>query len=197
MFAEKDVALIFKAVKFAADKHRHQRRRNEEESPYINHPIDVAETLWRGGGGRGAAALVAGLLHETVEEGGRKDPESEAEFGADVLSLVQEVSDDKSLPKEVRKQLQIENAPHKTYGAKLIKLGDKINNIRDLSQSPPATWSLERKQKYLDWTEQVIAGLRGTSADLEEHYDRLLLEARQALNGTANGALGDQSLDQS
>ncbi|HMQ56187.1 MAG TPA: phosphohydrolase, partial [Anaerolineae bacterium] len=124
-------------------------------------------------------------------------PEIEAEFGADVLSLVQEVSDDKSLPKEVRKQLQIENAPHKTYGAKLIKLGDKINNIRDLSQSPPATWSLERKQKYLDWTEQVIAGLRGTSADLEEHYDRLLLEARQALNGTANGALGDQSLDQS
>lgn len=197
MFAEKDVALILKAVKFAADKHRHQRRRNEEESPYINHPIDVAETLWRVGGVRDVPVLVAAILHDTIEDTDATAPEIEAEFGPDVLSLVQEVSDDKSLPKEVRKQLQIENAPHKTYGAKLIKLGDKINNIRDLSQSPPATWSLERKQKYLDWTEQVIAGLRGTSAGLEEHYDRLLLEARQALNSTANGAPGDQLLGQS
>lgn len=188
MFTEKDVALILKAVKFAADKHRHQRRRNEEGSPYINHPIDVAETLWRIGGVRDIRVLVAAVLHDTIEDTDATSQEIEAEFGAEVLALVEEVSDDKSLPKQVRKQLQIENAPHKSYGAKLIKLGDKINNIRDLSQSPPPTWSLARKQQYLNWTEQVIAGLRGTNAELENHYDRLLAGARQMLNG-----LGDAS----
>lgn len=188
MFTEKDVALILKAVKFAADKHRHQRRRNEEESPYINHPIEVAETLWRIGGVRDIRVLVAAILHDTIEDTDATSQEIEAEFGAEVLSLVQEVSDDKSLPKQVRKQLQIENAPHKSYGAKLIKLGDKINNIRDLSQSPPPTWSLARKQQYLAWTEQVIAGLRGTNADLENHYDRLLAGARQMLSGPGDAS---------
>jgi guanosine-3',5'-bis(diphosphate) 3'-pyrophosphohydrolase len=188
LFTEKDVALILKAVKFAADKHRHQRRRNEEGSPYINHPIDVAETLWRIGGVRDIRVLVAAVLHDTIEDTDATSQEIEAEFGAEVLALVEEVSDDKSLPKQVRKQLQIENAPHKSYGAKLIKLGDKINNIRDLSQSPPPTWSLARKQQYLNWTEQVIAGLRGTNAELENHYDRLLAGARQMLNGLVDAS---------
>jgi guanosine-3',5'-bis(diphosphate) 3'-pyrophosphohydrolase len=92
-----------------------------------------------------------------------------------------EVTDDKSLPKEKRKRLQIENAAHKSYGAKLIKLADKACNVRNLVTMPPKDWSLERRQEYLLWTEKVVAGLRGTNAALEEYYDHELASGKMLL----------------
>ena len=100
---------------------------------------------------------------------------------ADVLALVLEVTDDKSLSKPTRKQLQIEHAPHKSEKAKLLKIADKINNIRDIIKSPPESWSLERRQEYLLWSEKVVAGLRGVSPKLEDQYDQLLMEGKQSL----------------
>ncbi|MCB0194914.1 MAG: bifunctional (p)ppGpp synthetase/guanosine-3',5'-bis(diphosphate) 3'-pyrophosphohydrolase [Anaerolineae bacterium] len=180
-FDEKDLSLIIEATRFAAEKHANQRRRNKEASPYINHPITVAEILWQIGHVRDISVLVAAILHDTIEDTETTPEEIEQLFGPKVLSLVQEVSDDKSKPKMERKRLQIENAPHKSPGAKLIKLGDKISNIHDITDSPPASWSLQRKLDYLDWTEKVIAGVRGTNAALEAHYDQLLNEARAEL----------------
>lgn len=180
-FDEKELSLILEATHFAAEKHKSQRRRNAAGSPYINHPIAVAEILWQLGQVREIPVLVAAILHDTIEDTETTPQEIEELFGQEVLSLVQEVTDDKSKPKMERKRLQIENAPHKSRGAKLIKLGDKISNIHDITASPPASWSLQRKLDYLDWTEKVIAGVRGTNAALEACYDKHLQEARAAL----------------
>jgi len=175
------IGLILKALRFSAEKHNDQRRKDAKSSPYINHPIQVAETLWTIGGVRDITLLIASILHDTIEDTSTLPDEIEAEFGRDVLALVREVTDDKSLPKKVRKQLQVETAAHKTLSAKLLKLADKICNVRDLITSPPLDWSLERRQEYLLWTEKVVAGLRGVNENLESYYDDLLIRAKQSL----------------
>ena len=173
--------MLLKALRFSAEKHNDQRRKDSKSSPYINHPIQVAETLWTVGGVRDGALLVAAVLHDTIEDTDATPSEIEREFGNEVLGLVLEATDDKSLPKEVRKQLQIENAPNKSPRAKMLKLADKLCNIRDIVRLPPADWSLKRKQEYLLWTEKVVKGLRGTNKELEAHYDEVLKEGRQLL----------------
>jgi GTP diphosphokinase / guanosine-3',5'-bis(diphosphate) 3'-diphosphatase len=175
------VGLILKAMRFAAEKHSDQRRKDSKLSPYINHPIQVAETLWSIGEVRDLTLLLASILHDTVEDTDTKPEEIRAEFGEDVLALVLEVTDDKSLPKKVRKQLQVETAPHKTRSAKLLKLADKICNVHDILASPPENWSLERRKEYLLWTERVVAGLRGVDARLESRYDELLASGKRSL----------------
>jgi GTP diphosphokinase / guanosine-3',5'-bis(diphosphate) 3'-diphosphatase len=178
---DNSVGLILKALNFAAGKHNDQRRKDSQSSPYINHLIGVAETLWSVGHVRDETLLVAAILHDTIEDTNTTAEEIRAEFGVEVLSLVLEVTDDKSLPKQTRKQLQVEHAPHKSDKAKLLKIADKINNIRDIIKSPPADWSMERKQEYLSWSERVVAGLRGVSPRLESHYDELLAEGKRSL----------------
>ena len=173
--------LLLKALRFAAEKHSDQRRKNAKASPYINHPIQVAEILWRVADVRDETLLIAAILHDTIEDTDTKPEEIQAEFGEEVLALVLEVTDDKSLPKQVRKQLQVEHAPNKTYRAKLLKLADKISNVGDIITFPPKDWSLERRQEYLLWTEQVVAGLRGVNEKLESQYDELLAKGKQSL----------------
>ena len=85
--------------------------------------------------------------------------------------LVLEMTDDKKLDKPVRKQRQIDRSPHLSDGAKLIKLADKICNLRDVSDSPPADWSVERRREYFEWAKRVIDGLRGVDARLENLFD--------------------------
>ena len=178
---DESIGLILKALRFSAEKHTHQRRKDAKSSPYINHPIQVAETLWKIGEVRDVALLLASILHDTIEDTETLPDEIKAEFGEDVLALVLEVTDDKSLPKQVRKQLQVETAPHKTRDAKLLKLADKICNVRDIINSPPSDWSLERKQEYLLWTEKVVTGLRGVNEKLENYYDVLLRNGKQLM----------------
>ena len=172
---------LLEAVRFAADKHRNQRRKDSERSPYINHPIEVVQLLWDVGSVRDVDVLLAAILHDTVEDTNTCPEEISDRFGEGVLSLVLEVTDDKNLPKEERKRLQIVNAPHKSYGAKLIKLADKACNVRNLVTMPPKDWSLERRQEYLLWGEKVVAGLRGTNAALEEYYDHELFSGKMLL----------------
>jgi len=175
------VGLILKAIRFSAEKHNDQRRKDVRMSPYINHPIQVAETLWNIGDVRDMTLLVAAVLHDTIEDTDTTHDEIRTKFGEDVLALVLEVTDDKSLPKQTRKQLQIEHAPHKSRNAKLLSLADKICNVHDVVKSPPPVWTLKRKQEYLLWTEQVVAGLRGVSPKLESRYDALLEEGKLSL----------------
>jgi GTP diphosphokinase / guanosine-3',5'-bis(diphosphate) 3'-diphosphatase len=171
MILGKEVGLLLSALRFSADKHRNQRRKDAAKSPYINHPIEVAETLWSVGGIRELPVLIAAVLHDTVEDTNTSPEEIQRHFGKDVLSLVLEVTDNKSLPKQERKRLQIEMASHKRPLAKCIKLADFVCNLRDIDQSPPAGWPLERIQDYLLWTEKVVSGLRGTNPALENCYD--------------------------
>jgi guanosine-3',5'-bis(diphosphate) 3'-pyrophosphohydrolase len=183
IFNETDINLIFQAINFAAHKHQHQRRKNRQATPYINHPLAVMETLWRVGQVRHIPTLAAAVLHDTIEDTNTTPAEIEALFGSEVLALVQEVSDDKSLAKETRKQLQIEHAPHISLAAKEIKLADKILNVYDVTYNPPATWPQERIRAYLDWTEKVVGGLRGANSALEAEYDRTLALARAKVGG--------------
>ncbi|NXR33259.1 MESH1 pyrophosphohydrolase, partial [Zosterops hypoxanthus] len=142
-----EVARLLEAVDFAARKHKDQRRKDPEGTPYINHP-DTDTTF----------------------------PELEARFGAAVRRVVQEVTDDKALPKAERKRLQIERAALCSRRAKLVKLADKLYNLRDLNRCTPQGWSEERVQEYFRWAAAVVAGLRGTSAALEGALQRLFEE---------------------
>jgi guanosine-3',5'-bis(diphosphate) 3'-pyrophosphohydrolase len=173
--------VLLRAVHFAADKHRSQRRKDAAQSPYIDHPIEVARLLWEVGGVRAASVIVAAPLHDTIEDTETTRQELRDLFGDEVLSVVLELTDDKRLDKAERKQLQIVNATHKSVAAKLIALADKCCNVRDLLQSPPRDWSVGRRREYLIWTEQVVAGLRGASPALEAYYDRELSEGRVSL----------------
>ena len=165
---------VLRALVFAAERHRNQRRKDSEQSPYINHPLQVVEMLWRVGGVRDGVTLAAAALHDTVEDTGTKPEELTALFGAEVCAAVLEVSDDKSLPKAERKRLQVEHAPHKSLRAKTIKLGDKITNVRDVIHHPPQDWPETRRQEYIDWAVAVVAGLRGANPALEAEFERVV-----------------------
>ncbi|MEN6541770.1 HD domain-containing protein [Parvibaculum sp.] len=166
-------AVFVKAVAFAAEKHRNQRRKDADASPYINHPIALANVLANEAGVRDVAVLCAAILHDTIEDTETTAVELDEAFGAHITSIVLEVTDDKSLEKHVRKQHQIDHAPHSSPEAKLVKLADKICNLRDILASPPSDWSIERKVAYFDWAEQVVSGLRGTHTGLEAVFDSL------------------------
>ncbi|MEI8372128.1 MAG: HD domain-containing protein [Planctomycetota bacterium] len=176
-------ASLLTALRFAAQKHSRQRRKDSDASPYINHPIAVAEVLARVGGVADSAILQAAILHDTIEDTQTTPQELDEQFGQEVRLLVQEVTDDKSLPKQERKRLQVEHAPHLSTGAKQIKMADKICNLGDITPMEPAEWPLQRKREYLDWAEKVIAGCRGCSPQLERHFDAVLNEKRRVLTG--------------
>ena len=166
-----DLKLILRALAFAADRHRGQLRKGEDNSPYINHPIALANVLANEGGVDDAAVIAAALLHDTIEDTVTTKDELVAAFGSRIADIVGEVTDDKSLDKAERKQLQIEHAPALSPAAKLVKLADKICNLRDLAAQPPIGWDLERKTQYFDWAKRVVDGLRGASPTLEATFD--------------------------
>ncbi|XP_063781915.1 guanosine-3',5'-bis(diphosphate) 3'-pyrophosphohydrolase MESH1 [Pseudophryne corroboree] len=168
-----DAALILETVDFAAGKHRLQKRKDVEGTPYINHPIGVARILSHEAGISDIAVLQAALLHDTVEDTDTTFLEIEVKFGQEVRKIVEEVTDDKTLPKMKRKQLQIEHAPHCSHKAKLVKLADKLYNLRDLNRGTPKGWSERRVQEYFQWAFQVVNGLRGTNLVMESSLDQL------------------------
>lgn len=178
---EQELSNLIVALRYAAEQHSEQKRKDKKGSPYINHPIAVMETLWRSGV-RDAAVLIAALLHDVVEDTSSTEEEVRSRFGNVVADLVMEVSDDKTLDQAERKQAQIEHAPHLSPAAKQIKLADKSCNLYDLVHAPPEKWSTERSREYLAWAESVVAaGLRGVNASLENHFDAIAAEARAKL----------------
>lgn len=176
-----DLPSFLRVLQFAAGKHRDQRRKDPVASPYINHPIAVAEALARVGRVTDPVTLAAAILHDTVEDTETTLEELETLFGPEVRALVAEVTDDKSLPKSERKRLQVEHTPGASDRAKQIKLADKICNVRDVIHHPPPNWTLERRREYLDWSERVAAGCRGVNEALERELDAALQEGRRAL----------------
>jgi len=167
--------LILRAVAFAAHKHRDQRRKDKDASPYINHPIALAKVLWEEGGVHDPSVIAAALLHDTLEDTETTWQELRGEFGDDVADLVAEVTDVKWLKSDVRKRLQVSRAAHSTDRAKLVKLADKICNLRDMAAHPPHKWSLERRRRYFDWAREVIGQLRGVHPELERRFDEVLV----------------------
>src|SRR5215213_2315078 len=173
-----NLAKLLEAASFAAKKHRYQKRKGDDAEPYVNHPLEVANLLANIGKIDDYDILIAAVLHDTIEDTETTEEELTELFGAQVCGYVLEVTDDKSLPKQARKQKQVEHAPHLSNGAKQIKLGDKISNITDVTNNPPAGWSKERKIEYIDWGERVVAGLRGVNHELESYFDETVRKAR-------------------
>jgi GTP diphosphokinase / guanosine-3',5'-bis(diphosphate) 3'-diphosphatase len=164
---------LLRALAFAAARHRDQRRKDAVASPYINHPIALAELLANEAGVDDEQVLMAAILHDTVEDTETTQEEIAGLFGDDIASVVAEVTDDKRLPKDARKRLQIEHAPTLGRSARLVKLADKICNLRDIISSPPDDWDIERRRAYFVWAQAVVAGLRGTHPRLESLFDEV------------------------
>lgn len=171
---------LLAALEFAAERHRDQRRKGREASPYINHPIAVARILAEVGGVSDPVLLQAAILHDTVEDTETTLEELEDRFGLEVRRVVEEVTDDKSLPKRERKRLQVEYAPQRSNRAKQLKLADKSGNLLDIAHRPPEDWTRERKQEYFAWAEEVAEGCRGVNRALEAYFDEALAAARRS-----------------
>ncbi len=178
----KDIVQFARALDFAARKHAHQRWKGELEEPYINHLADVTQMLAVATEGRDTVLVVAGLLHDTIEDTETTFAELEEEFGREVADLVAEVSDDKALVKAERKRLQIEKAPTKSDRAKMLKLADKTSNLHSMIHSPPVNWSLERKRENFEWASDVVAGCRGVNEYLEKEFDEIWQRGMELLN---------------
>lgn len=148
-------------------------RGSRESSPYINHPLTLATVLHEEGGVDDAAVIAAALLHDTIEDTDTSYAELRGLFGEDIAEMVAEVTDTKWLKKASRKRLQVSKAARASHGAKLVKLADKISNLRDIVASPPSDWSLERKREYFDWAKQAVDQVRGTNAKLERRFDQV------------------------
>jgi (p)ppGpp synthase/HD superfamily hydrolase len=175
------VLQLTRALDFAARKHVHQRRKGETAEPYINHLADVARLLAAATDGKDTVLVVAGLLHDTLEDTETGYDELVAEFGAEVAALVAEVTDDTSLPRAERKQHQVAHASRKSARAKMLKLADKTSNLHSILTSPPVNWSQSRKREYFAWARDVVGGCRGVNHYLEQEFDRVWRRGTAAL----------------
>jgi guanosine-3',5'-bis(diphosphate) 3'-pyrophosphohydrolase len=162
---------LFKALSFAAERHRSQTRKDAEASPYINHPIQLCEVLTSEAQVDDPVVLMAALLHDTLEDTETSYQDLLDAFGREVADVVMEVTDDTTLSKEERKRRQVEHAPQLSPRAKLVKLADKICNVRDIAEHPPHWWALDRRIEYCIWAKTVVDGLRGSNAKLQALFD--------------------------
>ena len=150
--------LIERAERFARVCHAGQCRKGAAKEPYTMHLEEVSSLVHAWGGSE--EAIAAAWLHDTVEDCPPTSQEDlVAEFGDRVAHFVAELTDDKSLPKPKRKELQIENASKKTPEAALVKLADKTSNVGAIAKSPPEGWSLARRLQYIAWAEKMVAAL--------------------------------------
>ena len=182
--AENEIAAVLRALRFAARKHRDQRRKGAGAPPFVNHAIEVAELLARVAGVTDPVVLQAAVLHDTIEDTPTTEAELREHFGAEVASIVQEISDDKEFPQEERKRLQVECAPGLSPAARLVRLADKVVNVHAVAHTPPVGWSVARRRDYVEWTVDVVAGCRGADARLEHAFDTAVREAREILEAS-------------
>ena len=165
--------LLMDAAYFAADKHAMQRRKGVAAEPYINHLLEVAALVANATTEPDVPAVISALLHDCIEDAGVTQEEIAERFGDEIAGVVAEVTDDKSLKKEERKRLQVANAPKKSPRAVLVKMADKVSNLRAILDSPPTDWSDERRTEYFIWAKQVVGGLPNPNRLLQAEFDAL------------------------
>jgi (p)ppGpp synthase/HD superfamily hydrolase len=176
-----EIRLVSEAAELAARRHNGQQRKGRGDEPYINHLAEVANLLAAATNGADAELVAAGWLHDTIEDTETTREELAAKFGKRVASLVSEVTDDMSLPKKQRRQKQIEDAPHKSPAAKMIKIADKISNTRARIVLKPSKQEREDLADYVAWGEKVVAGCRGVNAMIDAEFDEVVKAARSVL----------------
>jgi (p)ppGpp synthase/HD superfamily hydrolase len=172
---------VMKAADAAARWHAHQRRKGAAQEPYINHLLEVASLVADATHGKNPDLVIAALLHDAIEDQEVPLELITREFGPQVASVVKELTDDKALPKEARKEMQVKTASKKTKDARIIKLADKTSNMRAITFSPAPNWSVKRRLDYISWAKEVVAGLRGASPWLEQQFDKAAAEAESSV----------------
>jgi (p)ppGpp synthase/HD superfamily hydrolase len=175
------IRLVSEAAECAAHRHTGMRRKGRGNEPYINHLAEVVNLLATATDGADAELVAAGWLHDTIEDTDTTREELAEKFGERVASLVAEVTDDMTLPKDQRRQRQIEDAPSKSPGAKLIKIADKISNIRARIAPQPSREQRDDLADYVAWAEKVAAGCRGVNPTLDRIFDETVKLARSSL----------------
>lgn len=178
-YADGEIELIIAALAFAALKHRNQSRKDAAGTPYIIHPIEVLHVVFQIGGERDPVTILACILHDTVEDTGTTFEELAERFGAEVASVVKELTDDKSLAKEERKRLQVEHAAHKTGRAKIVKYGDKSANVADVCKAQG--WSQQRRREYIEWAASIVRQFAGHNVRLDVHFEKVAAEALELI----------------
>ena len=178
---DNDVVKLSQAADYAARQHIAQRRKGDRAEPYVNHLTEVAAMLAEATDGADPVLVMGGLLHDTLEDTDATYEDLIERFGPEVAALVQEVTDDKSLPKDARKRLQIEKTPSKSRRAKLLKIADKTSNLRGLVTSPPTGWTEERLRDYVVWAEQVVRACRGLNPALDAAFNEAHADAKRHL----------------
>jgi len=173
--------LVAEAAELAARRHNGMARKGRGNEPYINHLAEVANLLALVTGGADAELVAAGWLHDTIEDTETTREELAEKFSERVALLVVECTDDMGLDKPVRRQKQVEDAPHKSPGAKLIKIADKISNIRARILPDPNKAEREDLIDYVNWAEQVVTGCRGGNAVLDRAFEDTVKLARSTL----------------
>jgi guanosine-3',5'-bis(diphosphate) 3'-pyrophosphohydrolase len=176
-----ELVQVLRAAEAASRWHVHQRRKGPAHEPYINHLLEVARLVGEATEGKDTELVIAALLHDAVEDCEVPLKMIKRSFGNGVASLVAEVTDDKSLNKAIRKRKQIDDAPNKSQRAKILKLADKTSNLRALTTSAAADWSVKRKLDYVQWARKVAEGLNGANARLEAEFDKAAEEAEGSL----------------
>ncbi|WP_024507671.1 HD domain-containing protein [Bradyrhizobium sp. ARR65] len=175
------IRLISEAAELAARRHTGQQRKARADEPYINHLAEVASLLSAASNGEDAELVAAGWLHDTLEDTETTHDELAQRFGLRVAGLVEECTDDMSLSKSERRQKQVEDASKKSPGAKLIKIADKISNVRARIFPNPTQAQRDELADYVDWAEKVVAGCRGANATLDDLFDEAVANARSAM----------------
>ena len=161
------ISKLLDAISFAAQKHQNQTRKDEAATPYITHPMGVALSLWEEGSVRNPAVLIAALLHDTLEDTDATKEEIAALFGNQVSEIVEELTNPSGLSSQEAKAWQIQHAPSLSPEAKLVKLSDRLYNVRDL-RVPPVGWSADYIQKYYEWGQKLLDALQGTHPAMEQ-----------------------------
>ena len=146
--------LIDKALQIASMAHEGQYRKNTK-IPYIAHPVAVGMILQKAG--YSEEMVVAGILHDTVEDTDITIEDIEREFGIEVARIVEGCSEpDKSLSWEERKEHTIEFLKTASEEIRAVACADKLHNVRsireDVEQSGEKVWSrFRRGKKEQEW----------------------------------------------
>lgn len=171
MTRDDDLKLLIRALDYSARQHTTQRRKDAAQTPYINHPIALIKVLAIEADITDPDVLAAAVLHDTVEDTSTEEADLRRLFGERIANIVMEVTDDTALFTDERKRLQVERAPTKSAAAAMVKLADKISNLRDVADNPPRSWDLNRRRAYFDWAKAVVDRLPSVNQKLRALFD--------------------------
>ena len=125
-----ELELIDYAIYFATKAHTGQKRKTEQDVDMIFHPFTVGMILQRAGAK--TECVIAGILHDVVEDTKYTLEDIKEQFGTQVANIVDEVSENKSLPWKERKIETINKIKTASMDGKLVECADKISNLESL-----------------------------------------------------------------